>query len=217
MMEDKAALIRDIQPTYCAIIASRKDAQILVEACLRGNYVSLVRRRPTGKEKVQVSQSGNIFIYEESASGMKRWTDGLSWGHPNRTSNGSTMYRQAELSGRKLIIKREKGVARLKPSPTSTKVRRSAQDVVENGLVKYTWCFTVASTTHRLVSYQSAADALEQRKLQRPSEDPKFFGLTIREELKQSSKIPVGDHGLQDDMVTGNGEYQEPEIPPMIW
>ncbi|OQV11227.1 hypothetical protein CLAIMM_15090, partial [Cladophialophora immunda] len=38
-----------------------------------------VQRRPTSSERPSVAQSGNVFIYEEKASGIRRWTDGRHW------------------------------------------------------------------------------------------------------------------------------------------
>lgn len=231
-MENEAAFIC-LQPTYRGIIASAEDALILVEACLRG-YVSCVSRRPFGEENAQVIRSGNIFIYEENASGIKRWVDGLSWGW-GRQLNGCSLYRQVNSTA-----------AEPKNSPTSIEAKRATleiwediyannndlfptdsnttrrekpvkPDYTENGLVKKRMSFTVGSMTHRLVSYYSAADALEQGKLQLPSKDPKFAGLIIRQELlEQYDKIPFGNHGRQDkDRFNTMGNAGMPALDPM--
>jgi hypothetical protein len=36
---------------------------------------------------------GNVFIYEENASGIKRWTDGVTWS-PSRIMGNFLVYRE---------------------------------------------------------------------------------------------------------------------------
>jgi hypothetical protein len=55
-----------------------RDALILFEACLSGQ-LGFVGRRPHEHERESLICSGNVFIYEENKSGIKRWTDGLTW------------------------------------------------------------------------------------------------------------------------------------------
>jgi hypothetical protein len=64
-----------LQPTYKGYIATTEDALILFEACLRGLLPSVLRR-PKDHERDSLAQSGNVFIYGEEATGIKRWTDG---------------------------------------------------------------------------------------------------------------------------------------------
>jgi hypothetical protein len=65
-------------PTYKGHIASTTDALILIEACLLGELNHLPRL-PHDHERQDLIKSGNVFIYEEHASGIKGWTDGVSW------------------------------------------------------------------------------------------------------------------------------------------
>lgn len=79
-------------PTYFGFIESTYDALVLFEACLSG-IMTHVPRRPHDREREHIIKSGNIFIYEENSSGIKRWTDGISWS-PSRILGNFLIYRQ---------------------------------------------------------------------------------------------------------------------------
>lgn len=81
-------------PTYFGFIESTYDALVLFEACLSG-LIAHVPRRPHDREREHVIKSGNIFLYEESTSGIKRWTDGISWS-PSRILGNFLIYRQLQ-------------------------------------------------------------------------------------------------------------------------
>ena len=49
---------------------------VLFETCLRGLLPHMPRRLPVC-ERVSMIRSGCVFIYDETASGIERWTDGL--------------------------------------------------------------------------------------------------------------------------------------------
>jgi len=82
----------ELDATYYGFIGSTYDALILVEACIAGQ-IKHVSRRPQGHERERVITSGRIFIYEENTSGIKRWTDGISWS-PSRILGNFLIYRQ---------------------------------------------------------------------------------------------------------------------------
>jgi hypothetical protein len=83
-----------LHPTYQGYVATTYDALILFEACLAGKLLH-VPRRPHDRERSSLIQSGNVFIYEEHASGIKRWTDGVPWS-PSRILNNFLVYRELE-------------------------------------------------------------------------------------------------------------------------
>lgn len=83
-----------LQPTFYGHIASTQDALLLFEACLRGS-IDHVARRPHDRERAGLIQSGNVFIYEEHSSGIKRWTDGVPWS-PSRILGNFLIYRELE-------------------------------------------------------------------------------------------------------------------------
>ncbi|KAI0399041.1 Gti1/Pac2 family-domain-containing protein [Xylaria palmicola] len=81
-------------PTCKGFIGSTMDALILFEACLQGR-IAHVPRRPHDRERAELIRSGNIFIYEEHSSGIKRWTDGVPWS-PSRILGNFLLYRELE-------------------------------------------------------------------------------------------------------------------------
>lgn len=87
-----SAGVNSLQATYHGHVATTKDALILFEACLSGvrNHVP---RRPHDRERAQLIRSGCVFIYEENASGIKRWTDGVPWS-PSRILGNFLVYRE---------------------------------------------------------------------------------------------------------------------------
>ena len=81
-----------LQPTYQGLVGNTYDALMLFEACLSGR-LNHVPRRPHDRERTGLICSGNIFIYEEHSSGIKRWTDGISWS-PSRILGNFLVYRE---------------------------------------------------------------------------------------------------------------------------
>ncbi|KAK7963671.1 hypothetical protein PG996_008635 [Apiospora saccharicola] len=83
-----------LQPTFTGYISSTMDALVLFEACLTG-HISHVPRRPHDRERANLIRSGNVFIYEEHSSGIKRWTDGVPWS-PSRILGNFLLYRELD-------------------------------------------------------------------------------------------------------------------------
>jgi hypothetical protein len=81
-------------PTFESHVATTNDALILFEAYLTG-YLNRVPRRPYDRERNQLIRSGCVFIYEESASGIKRWTDGVIWS-PSRVLGNFLVCRELD-------------------------------------------------------------------------------------------------------------------------
>jgi Gti1/Pac2 family transcription factor len=84
----------NLEPTYQGYISNTLDALLIFEACLRG-ALHHVSRRPHDKERADLIKSGYIFVYEEHSSGIKRWTDGVSWS-PSRILNNFLIYRELD-------------------------------------------------------------------------------------------------------------------------
>ena len=83
-----------LQPTWVGFVQETREALILFEAVIQG-ALHRVTRRPHDRERAALIRSGSIFIYEEGASGIKRWTDGVSWS-PSRILNNFLIYRELE-------------------------------------------------------------------------------------------------------------------------
>ncbi|KAK4966017.1 Global transcription regulator sge1 [Elasticomyces elasticus] len=81
-------------PTFEGFVQNSWDGLMLFEACLSGK-LHHVPRRPHDRERATLIKSGSIFIYEENASGIKRWTDGVAWS-PSRILGNFLIYRELE-------------------------------------------------------------------------------------------------------------------------
>ncbi|KAL9123526.1 MAG: hypothetical protein Q9217_007044 [Psora testacea] len=79
-------------PTWRGHIETTKDALLVFEACFQG-ILHHCSRRPHDRERNQLIVSGNVFVYEEATSGIKRWTDGIPWS-PSRILTNFLIYRQ---------------------------------------------------------------------------------------------------------------------------
>ncbi|OCK75817.1 hypothetical protein K432DRAFT_307707, partial [Lepidopterella palustris CBS 459.81] len=84
----------EFAPTFRGVVHSTHDALLIIEACLQGK-LHHVPRRPHDKERTDMIKSGSIFVYEENASGIKRWTDGLTWS-PSRIMGNFLVYRELD-------------------------------------------------------------------------------------------------------------------------
>ncbi|KAF4217043.1 hypothetical protein CNMCM5878_006711 [Aspergillus fumigatiaffinis] len=82
--------------TYIGHVPAPADANILFEACRIG-LLPRVQRRLSEKERRSI-RCGSVFVWDEREAGMRRWTDGKSWG-PSRVSGGFLTYR--ELAGKR--------------------------------------------------------------------------------------------------------------------
>ncbi|KAK5134802.1 hypothetical protein LTR08_006034 [Meristemomyces frigidus] len=83
-----------LHPTFEGFVSSSTDSLLLFEACLSGT-LHHVPRRPHDRERSSLIRSGSVFIYEENASGIKRWTDGVAWS-PSRILDNFLIYRELE-------------------------------------------------------------------------------------------------------------------------
>ena len=79
-------------PTWRGHIETTKDALLVFEACFSGR-LNHCFRRPHDRERAHLIVSGNVFVYEEATSGIKRWTDGIPWS-PSRILTNFLIYRQ---------------------------------------------------------------------------------------------------------------------------
>ncbi|KAF2750447.1 hypothetical protein M011DRAFT_243154 [Sporormia fimetaria CBS 119925] len=80
------------RPTWFGYLDTTKDAMTVIEAALQGR-LSHISRRPHDKERAEMLSSGTVLVYEENASGIKRWTDAVHWS-PSRVMNNYLIYRQ---------------------------------------------------------------------------------------------------------------------------
>lgn len=199
-------------------MATTQDALILFEACLQG-HLSHVPRRPHDRERAHLITSGSIFIYEENASGIKRWTDGVTWS-PSRILGNFLVYRELDKpfppGEKKRAMKKQQrrpsrpGEPYARPDGPTYSNEQSSQNAEmerqligslvdsygfkKDGLVKKTMSVTVQGVTHHLVSYYLVNDAMAQN-LRTPSQSDSLQYVRPRAELthKQSFRAPLED------------------------
>ncbi|AET39535.1 Mit1p Ecym_4496 [Eremothecium cymbalariae DBVPG len=84
----------EVVPSYHGYIETNADALLLAQAVLDGK-LNPVSRRPYEIERPQLIVSGNVFVFIEEKSGIKRWTDGVSWS-PSRIMGKFLVYRELD-------------------------------------------------------------------------------------------------------------------------
>jgi len=215
-----------LAPTWVGHVSTTKDALQLFEGCLSGG-LSHVPRRPHDRERPHLIKSGSVFIYEENASGIKRWTDGVPWS-PSRILGNFLVYRELTKpfppGEKKRATKRNKRVQRPGepyPRPDGTPVspttpgarsdsgldREGERALIgslvdsygfkEGGLVKKTMSVQVHGIHHHLVSYYNIEDVLGGN-LRTPKDDPHINGIIPRAELMTRQNFRAPIEGEED-------------------
>ncbi|OAQ95847.1 hypothetical protein LLEC1_00248 [Akanthomyces lecanii] len=227
-MENQSA---PLVPTFEGHISTTLDALILFEACLTG-VLNHVPRRPHDRERQELIKSGNIFIYEEHSSGIKRWTDGVSWS-PSRILGNFLIYRELDKpfppGQKKRALKKSKkspqGIVKAEPLSTlnmpyaaasldqsgnSKDQERSligslvdSYSFKEDGLVKKTISVSFNGVTHHMVSYYNVAE-VTSGKLETPSSSVHLRGITPRPALLLSQNFRTPVHEVEYALATDN-------------
>lgn len=84
----------ELRPTMRCAIFTTKDALLLVQRCIEGRLQPILRR-PHDRERTELVKAGNVFVYTELDSNIKRWTDGVNWS-PSRILNNFLVYRELD-------------------------------------------------------------------------------------------------------------------------
>jgi hypothetical protein len=213
-----------VQPSWHGFIHTTHDALIVLEACLQGklNHIS---RRPHDRERSNLIVSGNVFVYEENASGIKRWTDGTTWS-PSRIMGNFLVYRELKdpwPAGQKKVAqkrKRSSAEQNLDSSPAASQAsgnfisknpeedRRLVGSLVDSygfkpdGLVKRTLTISLNGVSHHIICYYKVSE-VKNGNLHRPLFDRALHNITPRSELVNSNqlKFPINDPDELDPML----------------
>jgi len=84
-----------LEPTFVGYVGTSNDALLIFEAARGNQILQKVSRRPHDRERDRLIKSGNIFVFDEASSGIRRWTDGVAWS-PSRILGNYLIYRQLE-------------------------------------------------------------------------------------------------------------------------
>ncbi|KAJ2784942.1 Gluconate transport-inducing protein [Coemansia interrupta] len=142
--------------TYTGYVDTTEDALLIFEAC-RLNVLPRRTRRLAESERKYV-ESGSVFVWDETESGIRRWTDGRRWS-PSRVSGCFLVYSELE-----------------------SKLSTLTTDVpLEDGLIKKSLSlYTTENDKLHLVCYYRKSDL---PRLQMPSDDPALSHIQISHSL----------------------------------
>ncbi|KAK9248230.1 Gti1/Pac2 family-domain-containing protein [Lipomyces tetrasporus] len=231
-----------LSATYTGYVSTTHDALILFQACMQGllHYVS---RRPHDRERSELIRSGNIFIFNEGTSGIKRWTDGIAWS-PSRILGNFLVYRQLEKpfapGEKKRAAKRNRRKKRTSSTdpyqtganvsstppqhPTASIYDPEAERALvgslvdsygfkDGGLIKKTMSVLINGSPHHLVSYYKPEDVM-QGNFSTPSTNPLLRDLAISPELTQRQNFRIPPDGSNGLERT---IYAHPHAAPYGW
>ncbi|KAJ1933627.1 Gluconate transport-inducing protein [Linderina macrospora] len=161
--------------TYRGCIETTDDALLIFEACRLG-MLQRVSRRLVEDERNCI-QSGSVYVWDESESGIRRWTDGKRWS-PSRVNGCFLIYTELE-------------------PKTSTSSPSSRPGLVKKALS----LFTAHASKLHLVCYYNKED-LNSGKLMTPSQDPLLCKLPIPRSL-YPDVIPELIHVASSHSISG--------------
>ena len=182
----------DISPTCYGYIDDEQDLALVFQGVFNGN-LRCIERRPYDAEKVELVNPGNIFVFNEEKSGIKRWTDGFSWS-PSRISGKFLVYREYNRLGSTHDLP-------LHNVPEYNIFERAHRKYFYTGLLKKTFSlkFNMDPTdstkleTFHLIAYYTEKD-IHQGSLRRPSENPFFHKFRPSQKLLDAlQKVAVGN------------------------
>jgi Gti1/Pac2 family transcription factor len=65
-----------LEPTFYGYVATNNDALLIFEATRGNQILSKVDRFPHNRERDRLIRSGNIFVFDDQSSNIRRWDDG---------------------------------------------------------------------------------------------------------------------------------------------
>ncbi|CAI4039551.1 hypothetical protein SMKI_08G2190 [Saccharomyces mikatae IFO 1815] len=182
----------NISPTCFGYIDDEEDLALIFQGVLNGD-LKCIERRPYEAEKAGLVSSGNIFVFNEEKSGIKRWTDGFSWS-PSRISGKFLVYREYN----RLVSFQDPSLHNILDYNI---FKRAHREYFYTGLLKKTFSlkFNIDPTetnkleTFHLIAYYAEKD-IDQGSLKRPSENPFFQKFCPSQELSDAlQKVAVGN------------------------
>ena len=186
--------------THLDVYKRQADVLLILQAVLDGRLAA-VGRRPYEIERPQLITSGNVFVFVEELSRIRRWTDGVRWS-PSRILGKFLVYRELE------------------------KRRRTTPPALRSdGLIKKALSLQLFDPvrqqreTIHLISYYSKGD-LQSRSLVTPSCDPFFETVRPCPELIEAlDKMSVGGGsraGFSRSVAQDHGASATPTNTPPL-
>lgn len=172
----------EIEPTFKGYIHDEADALLLLQATLEGR-LHQISRRPYEIERPYLIVSGSVFVFVEEVSGIKRWTDGVSWS-PSRISGRFLIYKGLDKSYANPVVRKRPRQQESSPSPTEgmAGAKNYTGFVKKTMSVKFRDCAKNCVETLHLVSYYNIDD-VRSKKLLRPRDSPFFHSVKPSSDL----------------------------------
>ncbi|KAH8118105.1 Gti1/Pac2 family-domain-containing protein [Phellopilus nigrolimitatus] len=192
-----------VEPFY-GFVETTGDALRLIQAARQG-VIPRITRRLNDLERRAMIRSGSIFIFSDEESGIKRWTEGLSWS-ASRIVGNFLIYREVSdrsnartpPEGRR-VSKRRANAPELSPAELAEqKLSKSLVGCLNdshgrfkpNGLIKKTITINVEGSDHHLIAYYNQEDVRLGRLLPLSSRAD-IMALDIPPELLESTKFRI--------------------------
>lgn len=193
----------------------------------------MITRRPHDKERASSITSGNIFIYCEHGSSIKRWTDGVTWS-PSRIMGNFLIYRELNKGfppGEKKRAAKKKQHPDdgsespheqteedlLPPVNISKDEERmligsliDSYDFKREGLVKKTISVKYQDQVYHLVSYYTLRHAMSDLMSRQPSRMPEFATTQLIDELVNGQNFRVAVDVNGTDIASNNNNTPPP-------
>ncbi|KAI9454738.1 Gti1/Pac2 family-domain-containing protein [Lactarius psammicola] len=176
---------------FIGYVETTTDALRLIMAARQG-IIPRITRRLNDSERRSMIRSGAVFVFCVEESGIRRWTEGLSWSPSRIVGNflvwGPTL-RCFPLEHRHFV-----SLHRALP-PTRTIMEDRILVVLETlaGHCGRTITVKVSGTDHHLVSYYREDD-IARGLLQRPTSRPDIMRLTIPPEMVRATNFRHPPH-----------------------
>ncbi|ORZ34419.1 Gti1/Pac2 family-domain-containing protein [Catenaria anguillulae PL171] len=162
------------------------DALVILEACRQGS-LTMVNRRLTDLERREIA-CGDVFVFDEAVSGIKRWADGRLWSS-SRMRDCFLIYVELGMAA---------GISGFNPRRVPAS---SPSDLLRKKVLSIT---TSTGQRLRLVAYSSAMDddsdePAPEANIQgiTPRRDPRLANIVIPAGIFHSNTGPMG--GLRGD------------------
>ncbi|GBC10111.1 hypothetical protein RclHR1_09340010 [Rhizophagus clarus] len=175
--------------TYRGRVETLNDALIIFEACRQG-ILHKTTRRLLEKEKEEL-RGGKVYVFDETESGIKRWTDGRLWS-PSRIIKDFLVYR--ELATRDRNIKRHEPLDDLLQKRITTeglKVHQCSKGTFllrKDGLLKKTLSIKFNETYQHMIIYEDVVISPESSLPPRAFEELRY--LQPGDDILNSEKMP---------------------------
>ncbi|KAA1467164.1 hypothetical protein DENSPDRAFT_769110 [Dentipellis sp. KUC8613] len=196
---------------FVGFVETTTDALRLIMAARQG-VIPRITRRLNDSERRAMIRSGAVFVFCVEESGIKRWTEGLSWS-PSRIIGNFLVYREVTERGNSRGFDRRTSAVGTSPLQGPSLGPSSAQPLTF--FDDQTITVKVAGTDHHLISYYRDEDVRSGR-LQRPTQQPTIMALSIPPEMVRATNfrhpphIEIGPDGSAH--MYGNASTRVPSV-----